>query len=733
MKNFILSLALSLCIVTFVYSQTWRVGNKSPILMPYGGYMVDQNTVWFVGGTQSIYKSTDGGLTWVNKFLMDTTKYVAYDICFVNSLTAFVGCNYGKILKTTDGGETWHSVFIPDTTLQNQSIRFFDANLGYSLAKYNKTSAIYKTTDGGTTWASTLSITNANMYALDFFSPTRGIAVGSANNLYYTSDGTTWNKAPTPTFPPISYSKTDQNTVKFISPTTAVSSGWGSTAVGFEPTIFLKTTDAGATWAYQNQVDQNKIYVNCGSFYFKDSLNGIAVGGSSYPGTVICRTVDGGANWVPLPTVSGFSPSIVVGAGNRVIIGGGGGGVILSTDFGDSWAIVNKSAQETVHSINIINDNIYICGFDGTFFKSTDLGNTFNMIYMVSANKCISSNAIQFLNENLGYAVGQRGLALKTTDGGATWTQIIPPDTASALSSNLALCFINDNLGFIVGKIAANVDIIRKTTDGGQSWTNVQNLAFQNLNCIAFADDMHGAAGGNKSVILYTTDQGASWKTAAVNLSSQLAIKSIKFYDGLNGIAVGETVVLKTSDGGATWNQVGSSFPATLNSVFYSGSTFYASGDKYYVPKSTNEGNTWVNLMDTVYAKQNQYTSFNSIVLDKNGNLWTGGNGGLLTTAPLSGVNNGSFKPNSFALSQNYPNPFNPTTVISFSLPEKSRVSLKVYDILGRVVEVLTDGFMNSGIHKINFDGKKLASGIYIYSLSTDKGGIISKKMVLLK
>jgi hypothetical protein len=89
--------------------------------------------------------------------------------------------------------------------------------------------------------------------------------------------------------------------------------------------------------------------------------------------------------------------------------------------------------------------------------------------------------------------------------------------------------------------------------------------------------------------------------------------------------------------------------------------------------------------------------------------------------------------PTKFVLAQNYPNPFNPSTIISFSVPERSRISLKVYDILGRVVDILAEDIMSAGNYKIAFNGKKLASGVYIYSLSSDKGDLISKKMVFLK
>ena len=89
--------------------------------------------------------------------------------------------------------------------------------------------------------------------------------------------------------------------------------------------------------------------------------------------------------------------------------------------------------------------------------------------------------------------------------------------------------------------------------------------------------------------------------------------------------------------------------------------------------------------------------------------------------------------PGKFELSQNYPNPFNPTTTISFQLPEKALVTLKVYNILGQEVAVLLNGKKEAGSYQVNFNGNSLASGIYIYKLSTNTGISAVRKMTLLK
>jgi hypothetical protein len=91
------------------------------------------------------------------------------------------------------------------------------------------------------------------------------------------------------------------------------------------------------------------------------------------------------------------------------------------------------------------------------------------------------------------------------------------------------------------------------------------------------------------------------------------------------------------------------------------------------------------------------------------------------------------FLPQQFVLHQNYPNPFNATTTIQFDLASASRVTLKIYNVLGQeVLALLNDAAFDAGTHKISVNGLQLPSGIYIYRLETG-GSAVSRKMVLLK
>ncbi len=92
-----------------------------------------------------------------------------------------------------------------------------------------------------------------------------------------------------------------------------------------------------------------------------------------------------------------------------------------------------------------------------------------------------------------------------------------------------------------------------------------------------------------------------------------------------------------------------------------------------------------------------------------------------------------SSHPSSYSLSQNYPNPFNPTTKIDYTLMAGSKVTLAVYDVLGREVATIVNAYQPAGLHSVSFDASRLSSGIYIYTLKTSNGVTITKKMVLMK
>ena len=75
---------------------------------------------------------------------------------------------------------------------------------------------------------------------------------------------------------------------------------------------------------------------------------------------------------------------------------------------------------------------------------------------------------------------------------------------------------------------------------------------------------------------------------------------------------------------------------------------------------------------------------------------------------------------NEYSLLQNHPNPFNPSTTITFALPQKGEVVLKIYNSLGQEVKNLVNGFKEEGIHKVNFNASNLPSGVYIYSIKAN-------------
>ncbi len=111
-------------------------------------------------------------------------------------------------------------------------------------------------------------------------------------------------------------------------------------------------------------------------------------------------------------------------------------------------------------------------------------------------------------------------------------------------------------------------------------------------------------------------------------------------------------------------------------------------------------------------------------------NSWFLGNYEQIGTVGISPTSNQL--PSDFVLHQNYPNPFNPVTNISFDIPQRSFVSLKIYDITGREITTLINETKTAGRYTVNFNGSGLSSGVYFYRIESEDF-VQTKKMLLVK
>ena len=91
-----------------------------------------------------------------------------------------------------------------------------------------------------------------------------------------------------------------------------------------------------------------------------------------------------------------------------------------------------------------------------------------------------------------------------------------------------------------------------------------------------------------------------------------------------------------------------------------------------------------------------------------------------------------TFVPQKYALFQNYPNPFNPSTTIKYQLPEKSQVTLRIYDVLGNLITSLVNTEQNAGSYEVVLDASDYSSGVYLYTITAGKF-TDSKKLILIK
>ena len=495
---------------------------------------------------------------------------------------------------------------------------------------------------------------------------------------------------------------------------------------------------------------------------FLDSLTGYT-GGTN--GTIV-KTTNGGANWTSINspvTSTVFSFSFI--NATTGVAACEDGKFIKTTNGGTNWVLqipppTNYNRLSTVKYFP--SGVIYTSGIYGNNMKSTDAGATWTSL-VNGINSYIFSS--YFLNANSGFASMTAGYILKTTNGGTNWAEYLTPTSSSNITG---LQFIDANTGFAIA--AFTNDVLLKTTDAGNNWFT---LTIGNNGYASYVQFLNANTGivqtYNKT--LRTTNGGNNWTLIDTVLYSQYGLQ---FVNALTGYSINynspNTTFRKTTNGGLNWSLLSGTLPNVLSTTFkfINTSTGYATGGGNMF-KTTDGGNAWALLSsiggssDVMYLLDSNsilvggtygelrkstdgglsftvvpFVSTNGITTMSFINSMTGwvmGQGGMIvkTNDILTG-NSGfvSQTPNSFILSQNYPNPFNPSTVIRFQLSVVGKVTLKVYDILGKEVATLVNGVKNAGNYSVEFNASNLTSGVYFYKLESN-GFSEVKKMMLIK
>ena len=144
------------------------------------------------------------------------------------------------------------------------------------------------------------------------------------------------------------------------------------------------------------------------------------------------------------------------------------------------------------------------------------------------------------------------------------------------------------------------------------------------------------------------------------------------------------------------------------------------------IANTPNDGNETVNLPMVS-------TSTARIKVEAVGNIFFDLSNTNFSISTVSGISNQGSEPLTFKLTQNFPNPFNPTTMINFVIPQKSGVTLDVYDMSGKLVaNLINNETKTEGSYSYEFDGSRLSSGMYVYRLSAGKF-VETRKMILIK
>ena len=402
----------------------------------------------------------------------------------------------------------------------------------------------------------------------------------------------------------------------------------------------------------------------------------------------------------------------------------------------DGWFMQDANTDAPLSDVFFVNDSIgWIVGLC-PILKTVDGGNTW-MESDTSLGENFSS--IFFIDDSTGWIAGGNGKIIHTENAGISWIEQYSNDLYPLLS----VYFVTKKIGFACGTSRRVI----KTTDGGNNWEILDTDPYQPgaYHTIFFVDSLTGWVAGEQSHIYKTTDSGKNWKLYNLNRVLDEDIYSIKFIDDTTGFAAAgwypwSGIILKTINGGETWALVDSLEDELYSCSFGSDSVGWAVGRYSTIRKTVNGGDTW-EKHDSGY----ELPILQSVFFLNDNVGWIVSSDGQILKTTTGGVTSieqfvmHKFLPEQNLLVRNFPNPFNTSTSIEVSLLRPTKITVKIYDLTGRLIDSIYNGSLSKGKHSFTWNAAKLSSGLYISNIevimsnSSHERNVITHKMLLLK
>jgi photosystem II stability/assembly factor-like uncharacterized protein len=560
-----------------------------------------------------IFRSTDGGTTWVNDRTGLSNAYMRSLVALSDSVV-FGGTNDG-VFKSTNGGRSWHTVL--GTQHSVRALGYDAATSTLYAGTYG--SGLFRSTNTGGSWSALPVVDPGSGQSL---SHVRSIAVFGADSLFVggsigdidsggalfrTSDGGAhWLQVQ----PGVGVRSTVMSiAVSPVAPATTLLFGTAANGV-------YRSTNAGATWVSIDAFttphplrDQhiNAVAFSAGSYFagtdstgaiFSRTAGDTSVGwlpGAGVPGAPgvpwtlrvdraaparilagldgpgVYGSADGGATWQP-------SANGLLGTAARVIKINGNGTIILGTEFGDGiWRSVDQAASWTVaeslgnaNSVTGLamtsNPAIMYAALYGTgVYKSTNGGSRWHLTDTTTINHFLRAVLVHPANPQVVYAGSGNGV-FRTVDGGASWSSV-----GVGMAANTSIrCMTMDPMNPSVIYCGTDSSYLYRTTNGGSIWTHITSangFLPQDIfiRCVT-VDRQNSAvvfAGSDSGRIYRSTTTGASWSLLST-IATVNSVRSIVQHPTAAGVLFAATFgsgVHISSDGGTTWAPMNAGLP----------------------------------------------------------------------------------------------------------------------------------------------------------------------------